>query len=342
MRRIFCASGLGLIVLAVGSVRQASATVISETSTIASCSTAQGTINGCADTVYYSTAEATDTTAFIGGTVAGHDPLAADFATAFGNWNAANGDAWTLVDGGVLNLGLALTIGPSLGSNTGGLAPVIANISNYTPGATDPSLSQLAWTQALFTDYTPTGGLSQFSPTITLDTYSLSHGSSGSGGIFTGACTAIPGAPVADNNTTPSTIGATPTGTAYCDPLYPFQYGALPPGTTLAGGYPVSTGFFYDGPQGPWATGAFRGIALLSTVTYDTNSSGAVTGDVLTVYQGINYGFSLGSAPGATASAADVVTTDLTTPVPEPAAITTLITGLSATVLTRTRRKRKP
>jgi hypothetical protein len=88
-----------------------------------------------------------------------------------------------------------------------------------------------------------------------------------------------------------------PSGSTYCDPIYPFQYGSEFAGGTLDGVL-LGTDFFFDGPEGPWPDAAFRGIALLSTVTFDTDATGAITNRVLTVYQGVDYGFSL-SVPEA-------------------------------------------
>ena len=271
--------------------REASATVITSVASEASCPTGAGQGVGCTDTVAYDTVLASDTSAFISGTIAGQNAASATFTTAFENWNLANGDTWTLVDGGTLNLDLSLSISPSLGSGRtaglGGISPVIVNISNYAASGSDPSFGQLVWTQALFTNYTPNG--STTTPTITLDTNSLS---------FTGSCRPLPAAPNADNNTTPSTFAAS-SGTAYCDPIYPFQYGTSLNGQTISG-TTVSTDFFYDAPAGNWPSAAFRAIALLSTVTVNTDGAGNVTGDTLTVYQGVNYGFTLDvPEPGA-------------------------------------------
>jgi hypothetical protein len=325
MRPVLVAILAGLATIA---AVPASATIISSSSSISNCTNEVGqAVSGCTDTIYYSTEVASDTTPFITGSIAGQDPINADFVTAFNDWNATSGNNdWTLVNGGTLNLTLTLSIGAKLNSPSAGISPIMVNISNYTQGASDPSLSQLVWTQSLFTNYTPTAGLTE-TPNITLDTYSLSKGSTGSNGAFRTTCTPIPGAPNADNNTTPSNIGATPSGKAYCDPIYPFQYG---------------TDFFFDAPQSIWPNGAFRGISLLSTVTYDTNSQGAVTGDILTVYQGVNYGFSLSNTPGAqTTTTPGAVSTQLTESVPEPADTGIIAIGVGATLLTRVRRARR-
>jgi hypothetical protein len=330
-----------LAVMAAIAAVPASATIISSSASLSSCTNAFGqTVNGCTDTIYYSTDAASDTTPFISGNVAGQNPINADFVTAFNGWNAANGNTWTLVNGGNLNLTLTLSIGATLSTSSAGISPIVVNISNYTQGANDPNLNQLAWTQGLFTNYTPTSGLT-FTPNITLDTYSLSKNSSGSGGAFQTACTPIPGAPNANNNTTPSNIGAVQGGKAYCDPLYPFQYGSSDNGGQVSS-VTLGTDFFYDAPQGAWPTSAFRGIALLSTVTYDTNSQGVVTGDILTVYQGVNYGFSLSSTPGAqTTTVPDIASTQLAEDVPEPATAGIVAIGLAVSIFGRIRRARR-
>ena len=324
MDRLLSAGWVAGLLLGVGAA-PASASVIAATTPVASCSTGFGTVSNCADTVFYSTMPADDTTSFISGSVAGQNPLTVDFVTAFNNWNAnTGGSAWTLVNGGSLNLTLTYSVAASVISGGGGISPVLVNISNYVQAAGGPSLAQLGWTQGLLTDYTPTGGLSR-SPVVTLDTYSLSASPSSSIGAFKAACTAIPGAPNAANNTTPSTIGAAPSGTAYCDPIYPFQYYNTYNGQTVAN-TALNTDFFYDAPAAPWLTGAFRGVSLLSTVTYDTDSTGAVTGRVLTVYQGIDYGFDLSTA----AAANDTRTVAELAVVPEPGAVGLFGAGLAA------------
>jgi hypothetical protein len=269
----------------------AGAVILSGSATLPSCETANGTIGPCTDTAYVSEDVADLSSSFIGGQIAGADPALAGFQTAFDDWNSATGDLWQLVNGGDLNLSLGVDLGLSLGSGGGGLDPVIATVSDYSPTAGEPTLSQLVWTQALFIDYTPTAGLTS-SPVITLDTYSLSAGSSGSGGVFQTTCAPIPGQHPGANNTTPATIAATPSNRAYCDPIYPFQYASEYNGYSLDN-VPLSTDFFFDAPAGPWPDAAFRAITLLSTVTFETDASGDITDRILTVYQGISYGFSL-------------------------------------------------
>jgi hypothetical protein len=114
-------------------------------------------------------------------------------------------------------------------------------------------------------------------PLNTLDTYSNSKGNT-SDTAWTSPCTPIPGQTPGNNNTTPAPIGPTPAGTAYCDPIYPFQSAGAS---------------FFDGPQAYWPDESFRAIALLSTVTFVTNASGAITERDLKVYNGVNWGFDL-------------------------------------------------
>lgn len=268
---------------------QAVASVI--TSSVAESSCSAGT--NCVDTSFYSTTPASATSSFIAGNFpGGSSPSADTFTTAFNSWNAANGDDWTLINGGTLNLALTLaTLQPGASTFTGGIDPVIATLSNYLPAAGDPSLSQLVWVQGLFINYSPKLGTLS-APITTLDTYSLSQGSASSGGAFQTACEPIPGQSPGPNNKTPATIGAVTSGKAYCDPIYPFQYGSTRNGEQVDG-TTLSTDFFYDAPQGAWPDNAFRAIALLASVTFVTNASDDITQRDLTVYQGVNYGFNL-------------------------------------------------
>jgi hypothetical protein len=206
-----------------------------------------GAGSDCTNTVFLSTDTPNDVTGFIGGSIAGADPALADFTTSFNDWNAANGNLWTLINGGTLNMPISATLSPAIGSGGGGVGSIIVTLGDYTPTTGQPSLSQLVWTQALFTNYTPTGGVMN-SPVVTLDTYSVSAGSPGSGGAFQSPCVPIPGRSPGANNNTPSTIGAVPTNSAYCDPIYPFQYGTEFTGDTL-NGMTLSDNFFFDAPE---------------------------------------------------------------------------------------------
>lgn len=266
-------SGLG----AVATARPALATVAtkSETGCDASVGATLVAQTDCTNTTYSPTFGAGLNTRFVAGAFPTSNPSADSFATAFAAWDSeysATYGNWKVVDGGTLNLDLTVaSFGASVGQYTGGLSSIQVDVSNYKPLAGQPGLAQLAWTQALFISYTPTQG-SLATPIETLDTYSLSQGSPGSGGAFQAACETIPAG-------APATIGQVGSGKAYCDPIYPFQY---------------SSKFFYDAPQGAWANDSFRAVTLLSSV--DTAD------DTLTVYQGFTYGFTL-------ATAQDTVTT---------------------------------
>jgi hypothetical protein len=276
------------VALAAVPVARAKATILMESNTIVGC---QGAGSDCTNTVFLSTDTPNDVTPFIGGSIAGANPALADFTTSFNAWNAANGNLWTLINGGTLNVPISATLSPAIGNGGGGVGSIIVTPGDYTPTAGQPSLSQLVWTQALFTNYTPTAGVIT-GPVVTLDTYSLSAGSPGSGGAFQSPCVPIPGQSPGADNTAPSTIGAVPSNSAYCDPIYPFQYSTEYTGDTL-NGITLTDDFFFDAPEATWPDAAFRSVALLSTVTYVTNSAGEITAQDLTVYQGIEYGFSL-------------------------------------------------
>ena len=295
-RPVVCAA-LCLLALLGGlalSAAPAAASIIVASVALPSCQTATGTVGGCTDTGYLQNSTVTATSGFIGGNVGGTDASLYSFENAFANWNAVNGDNWTLALGGTLNVTLSASLGLGAGTTTGGFGDVIVTIG----GATQSQLNELAWTQALVTNYTPTGGLAT-TPTVTLDTYSLSYGSTNSGTAFTSACEALP--TPGPNNTAPSAIPAVTGGKAYCDPIYPFQYASAYNGSTLDG-VALTSNFFYDAPQGPWPNATFRAVTLLSTVTYTTNAADQVTGRTLTVYQGVAYGFSLSVPEPASAA----------------------------------------
>ena len=233
-----------------------------------------------------------------------------------------------MLNGGMLDLSLNVTLGLSASSLGGGIDPIIISLSNYRQASGGPSLSQLVWTQGLVANYSPTLG-NLFSPIVSLDTYSLSAGSASSGGDFLGTCAPIVTQAPGPNNTKPATIGPTPPNTGYCDPIYPFQAGSKYNGYVL-NGVRLSTDFFYDAPQGAWPSNAFRGIALLSTVTENTNAAGALTNQTLTVYQGVSYGFTLSATPTTASNRhpgvhADAFDVDA---VPEPSTVALVVAGL--------------
>lgn len=281
-----CVALGAVAILLLSPLRSANATVQSLTVAVANCQVGAQTAPQCYDTGYLSSQIVGSTDGFIGGFPTAQSDLF-NFTDAFNNWNAANGHLWHLVDGGALPVSFTANVSVGADTFTGGINPIIVSI-NYSPTGNDPTLAQLAWTQALIVNYSPTS-VDMVSPAaVTLDTYSLSAGSGGSGGAFLTACESIPGQTPGPNNAIAANIGATASGLAFCDPIYPFQYGP----TTVAGPDP-----FADAPQGLWPNDAFRGIALLSTVTFDTDSNGNITDRVLTAYDGISYGFNLSVVP---------------------------------------------
>jgi hypothetical protein len=226
-----------------------------------------------------------------------------DFADAFNNWNSTQGGSqWTLVQGslnGSANMDVSNFGVTAPGGAVGGISQVNLNLA-YNPGVGDPTLGELVWIQGLYVNYQPPNN-----PSIvqtTLDTYTFSRG----GGPFpsppfNSPCIALGSTPGADNHTPLDFSNPTSSGSAaYCDPIYPFQY---------------SSKLFYDGPRGYYSpSGSFRGIALLGTVTYVTDASDNVTSRVLTVYDGISYGFD--NTAGATPT------------VPEPSTLILLLAGV--------------
>lgn len=218
---------------------------------------------------------------FIVGNFDGTAPTNQTFTTAFTNWNTAQGanygGNWTIVNGGALDVTFNVT-------DTANAAATLGGISNFTVGvATNagyagPALGTLVWTQGLYVSYgvMPPYPVDLNPPNNTLDTWSNSMGNTGSGGAFTSPCQALPAAPA--NATTTLTIGANNAGQGFCDPIYPFQDGANGLG---------------DGPQAFWPDELFRAIALLSTITVTKNAAGAITSQVLTVYNGVSWGFDL-------------------------------------------------
>jgi hypothetical protein len=307
-RSAHCVAIVAGALLLLTPLRSASATVQSLTVTVPNCQAGAETVPQCYDTGFLSNQIVDATDSFIGGFPNAQSDLF-NFTDAFNNWNAANGHLWHLVDGGPLPVSLTADVTVGAGTFTGGINPIIVSI-NYSPTRNDPTLAQLVWTQALVINYSPTSVDMVSPPAVTLDTYSLSAGSGGSGGAFLTACEPIPGQTPGPNNSIASSIGATASGQAYCDPIYPFQYGP----STVAGPDP-----FADAPQGLWPNDAFRGIALLSTVTFDTDASGNITDRVLTAYEGISYGFNLSV-------------------VPEPATLVLLLGPAAATLMLRRRR----
>jgi hypothetical protein len=256
--------------------------------TIAACNTTGhpgfGVASNCVSTSYQPVL-ANANSNFIVGNFDGTPPTNQTFTTAFNNWNTAQGanygGNWKLINGGNLDVTFTVTDTASAAANLGGISTFTIGVAKNA-GYVGPAIGQLVWTQGLYDSYSvmPPFAVDLNPPSNTLDTWSNSKGNSGSGGAFTNPCTPIPGQTPGPNNTTPATIGASPTGPTrgYCDPIYPFQNGA-------AG--------FGDGPQAFWPDESFRAIALLSTVTFVSNGAGAVTERDLTVYNGVSWGFDL-------------------------------------------------
>ncbi len=245
----------------------AHATVLSRTLTLPSCE--DGALTDCADTAYLDSTPADAASAFIGSPAVG----GATFTTAFNAWNRANRDDWRLVDGGDLRLTIDATIGPGASDASGGLSPVIFTLD----GGSASLLRRLVWTQALVANFTPLDGPLQ-SPIQTLDTFDLSQDAAGDNPSFPKTC---------------STPAAGASAGAACGPIYPFQYGSTLSRSELDG---VRLGVdpFYDAPQGAWPDASFEAITLLSEVDAAT--------DTLTVFQGVEYGFSLAARGRARSS----------------------------------------
>lgn len=224
------------------------------------------------------------------------------FATAFANWNASfGGGLWTLNELPALaNLTMTINTFDTFANQNGGGVRIRIGVATQD-GYNGPPVGQLVWTQGLEINYTvaPNGGAQANPPINTLDSYSFNSGGVSGGGSapFNVACSALPASP---NANTPSTIGATPANTGYCNPIYPFQDGRQG---------------FGDQPSGIYPIDSFRGEAFLSTVNTVTNT--------LTVYDGgVNYGFDL-----------------FVTPEPSSVPLVAAVLGLFATVRLR-RRKR--
>ena len=242
------------------------------------CTGAGGPWSNCGITSYLSTSTTQATTDFFTslGTFNTGPVGEESFATAFANWNATTGGTWTLVEQSPLaNITYTINTFNTFANTTGGGVQIAIAVTTQN-GYNGPPVGQLVWTQGLEINYTvaPNGGAQANPPINTLDNYSFNSGgvASGGSGAFGKPCQAIPASP---NNTTPSTIPASPANTSYCDPIYPFQDGAQ--------------GFF-DRPSGIYPIDSFRGEAFLSTVNTITKT--------LTIYDGgVNYGFDLFVAP---------------------------------------------
>lgn len=296
--------GLMLAALAACVPAAAHAKVVSGSSSIASCLTTSGSASNCTDRFFISTTFAGLTTSFLG-------VPQATFTSAFNSWNAVNGGLWTLVNGGAVNVTITPHLQATADALAGGLGEVL-----FTLNGSQQTLANLVWTQALVINYSPlTGALA--APELTLDTFSLSQDPAGDNPSFPKTCVA-------------ASSGASPAGGAFCGPIYPFQYGSTLANETY-NGVPLGVDPFYDAPQGLWPNNSFDAISLLSSVSPST--------DTLTVYQGVNYGFSLavGSSSGATASASAL--DGIVLSAPEPSTWATLIAGFAGLGLMGCRRR---
>jgi hypothetical protein len=168
------------------------------------------------------------------------------FTTAFENWNAANGDDWTLQNGGELPGSYNITTSMAQQFSDALLGGLTIQID--TSGVTLPTVGvnqHLVWSQGLYVNITP--GPGTIVPSYyAMDTAALSN-------LTCGVPTLV-----------------------LCGPAYPYQY-------------PDDS--FYDQPKdyymAPGATQAFFDANAYVSVEDFTNPNAPV----LTVYDGISYGF---------------------------------------------------
>ena len=255
--------GLALAALVTLGPATGRATVESAKVSLKSCLTLSGAGADCTDTAFLNTNLVGATSQFIGAPEVGG--AIATFTTAFDAWDAANGDTWKLVNGGAISVSTSPHIGLNAGVDGAGLSPVL-----FTVSGSQTILKNLVWTQALVINYSPLKG-PLATPEETLDTFGLSQNAAGSNPNFPKSCAA-------------ASSGASPSGGAFCGPIYPFQYGSTLENYSLDG---VRLGVdpFYDAPEGDWPNASFDAITLLSSVNEHS--------DTLTVYQGWSYGFAL-------------------------------------------------
>ncbi len=276
----------------------AQATVESAKLSLPSCLTLGGAGSDCTDTAFLNTNLVGATSEFIGSPSV--NGATATFTTAFDAWDEASGGAWKLVNGGTISVSTSAYTGINASVDGAGLSPVL-----FTVSGSQTILKNLVWTQALVINYSPlTGPLAK--PEETLDTFSLSQNAAGANPNFSKACA-------------PASSGASPSGGAFCGPIYPFQYGSTLADYSLdgrqLGGDP-----FYDAPEGDWPNAGFDAITLLSSVNEQT--------DTLTVYQGWSYGFTL-SAEEPTANISGSKSLVLTGIVPETSTWVMMVLGFA-------------
>ncbi len=305
--------GLGvaaLLAFTLVAANAARAGVVSAAVTLPSCD--GGRLRNCTDTRYLSKEPAGEKSRFIGSPAVGG--AVATFASAFAAWNAANGDAWKLVDGGKLDLRIDATVDVSASNSAGGLSPVIFTLG----GGSAALLGKLAWTQALVVNYTPIGGALR-TPIETLDTFGFSQDANGDNPGFPKTCAG-------------ASSGASPSNGAFCGPIYPFQYGATLSNRVLHG---VRLGVdpFYDAPQGLWPNASFEAVALLSSVE--------PLMDTLTVYQGEAYGFSLRATAAGAGAGRWATSAAAGDPVPETSTWAMALAGFAVAGLFRFAARRR-
>jgi hypothetical protein len=269
---------------------------------LTSCDTATGVDTKCTDELFLNSTLVNGTSPFVNSPKVGG--VTATFTTAFSAWDQANikagGAAWTLAYGGYLPISTSAHVWTNASVYGAGLGSVI-----FTVNGSSQLLSALVWTQALIINYsTLTGPLS--TPIETLDTFSLSQNAAGSNPNFPKTCAA-------------ASSGASPSGGAFCGPIYPFQYATEYQNYSLDG---VRLGVdpFYDAPEGDWPNASFDAVTLLSFVSQATHT--------LTVYEGWSYGFAL-NAIGQSTSAALLRSRVLSATIPEPSTWAMMVLGFA-------------
>jgi hypothetical protein len=251
------------------------AQIVVDQATLPSCVTTSGPEINCKDTAFidagflssqFYNADST----FIGSPTLPGSSMAPTFTDAFKAWNDANGGLWTLQNGGILQ-GVSIKsvlFGPAASQDMGGDFVAGGDLILITLNGSRKKLANLVWTQALFINYTPVLGPLP-APIVALDTFDLSQ--NGSNPDFPKTCVA-------------ASSGASPSGGAFCGPIYPFQYGTMLRNQTFAG-VPFGVDPFFDAPTGLWPDASDDAIVLLSQVDSQTHT--------LTVFQGLGYGFVL-------------------------------------------------
>jgi hypothetical protein len=276
----------------------------------AACTDRTGAINlggPCTSTAYLSLMPASLVTPYISPGTFNTPPqpnaLLDDFQQAFNNWNAALplAQQWTIRNGGALDLTFQVSTfeaqarDPNASAIVGGL-DITITAANYAgklaDGSAGPAANTLAWSQGLYVNFRP--GVAATTVQDILDNFTFNM----MGAAFAGGCTPLPASPMGGVSTIPPNPPK-----PYCDPIYPFQN--APGGAGQPNGFGDAPRTFWDRP------GSFRGIALLSTV--DTNNR------ILTVYNGVSYGF------------------DLSTP--EPSTVVLFLAGMGWILFARYRKK---